>query len=59
MNASQSPLFWSFPIGSLFATRIRLSIWFLLLPLILVARLDFQLACLSPSFFWSARCCMN
>lgn len=45
MNASQSPLFWSFPIGSLFATRIRLSIWFLLLPLILVARLDFQLAC--------------
>lgn len=44
MNASNNPLLWSFPVGSLFATRIRISFYFPLLLLALCFRLDLQIA---------------
>ncbi|MFN3159947.1 MAG: site-2 protease family protein [Rubinisphaera brasiliensis] len=44
MNSPHSPLFWSIPAGSLFATRIRVSLYFPLLLLILILRLDAKLA---------------
>ncbi|HBN79116.1 MAG TPA: hypothetical protein DD473_25535 [Planctomycetaceae bacterium] len=44
MQPSHSPLFWSFPAGSLFATRIRVSLWFPLLLLILLVRFDAKIA---------------
>ncbi|MBL4886563.1 MAG: site-2 protease family protein [Planctomycetaceae bacterium] len=44
MSVSKNPLFWSFPAGSLFATRIRISIYFPLLLISPSVRLDFQIA---------------
>lgn len=44
MNTALRPLFWSFPVGSLFATRIRMSVWFPLLLLILLLRFNPQVA---------------
>ncbi len=44
MNASQNPLLWSIPVGSLAATRIRISFYFPLLLIALCFRLDFKLA---------------
>jgi len=44
MQSSQSPMFWSFPAGSLLATRIRISVFFPLLFLVLLFRLDAQVA---------------
>ncbi len=44
MNASQNPLFWSIPAGSLCATRIRISFYFPLLFIALCFRIDFKIA---------------
>lgn len=40
MNSDRNPLFWSFPLGTWFAVRVRLSMFFLLLVPVLCYRLD-------------------
>lgn len=52
MQNSQSPLFWSFPLGSLFDTRIRVSLYFPLLFVVLLIRLDPKLACALTGIFF-------
>lgn len=44
MNASQNPLYWSIPAGTLCATRLRISFYFPLLLLALCLRIDFAIA---------------
>ena len=47
MNNRESPLFWSFPCGNWFATRVRVSFYFPLLILVICLQLkDFQLGLL-------------
>ncbi len=51
MNASQNPLLWSLPAGSLCATRIRVSLYFPLLLIALCFRIDFQIAVALTAIF--------
>ena len=48
---SSSPLLWSLPVGSLFATRIRVSLYFPLLLLVLVARFEARIALALTAIF--------